>query len=287
MERSVTTEYRVRLEAFEGPLDLLLYLIRRAEVDITNIPISAIADQYMQHLSAIDRIDIDLAGEFLVMAATLMEIKSRMLSPVAAAVEGDSGQAATVDGADPRAELVEQLLAYKRYRDAAEALESRKLDWERRFPAGRAGIDDERLREAIEAQQEDLDLEDLSLTDLVQAFSRIVATVNFDRLGEHAVTYDDTPIELHAEDLLDRLKRETSGGSATMPLTAVFAGRRRGEMIGLFLATLELVRRCAVTLRQDTPGGEIHLSLRQQQEAPAAQPGHSAQGEGGGMDTAT
>ena len=81
MERSVSTEYRVRLEAFEGPLDLLLYLIRRAEVDITDIPIAAIADQYMQYLAGIERIDIDLAGEFLVMAATLMEIKSRMLSP--------------------------------------------------------------------------------------------------------------------------------------------------------------------------------------------------------------
>jgi segregation and condensation protein A len=264
----VSTDYLVHLDAFEGPLDLLLYLIRRAEVDITDIPISAIADQYMAYLSGIDRIDIDLAGEFLVMAATLMELKSRMLAPAKPGGDGDEPSAqAEGAGADPRAELVQQLLAYKKYRDAAAALEDRKHEWERRFPAGHAGVDDEKLREALAAQQDDLDLEDVSLVDLVEAFSKIVATVNFDRLGEHTVTYDDTPIELHAEDLLDRLKRETSEAAPTLPLTAIFSGRRRGEMIGLFLATLELVRRRAITIRQETPGGEIVLGIRPAEEA--------------------
>ncbi len=260
----MTTDYRVQLTAFEGPLDLLLYLIRRAEVDITDIPIAAIADQYIAYLTAIDRIDIDLAGEFLVMAATLMEIKSRMLAPAepSAQAEGLSPPASDDASPDPRAELVQQLLAYKRFRDAAAALEDRKHDWERRFPAGHAGVDDEKLREALAAQAEDVDLEDVSLVDLVDAFSKIVASVNFDRLGEHTVTYDDTPIELHAEDLLDRLKRETSEQSPTLPLAAVFVGRKRGEMIGLFLATLELVRRRAITIRQEAVGGEIVIGLR-------------------------
>jgi segregation and condensation protein A len=262
----MSTDYRVHLDAFEGPLDLLLFLTRRAEVDITDIPISTIADQYMTYLSGIDRIDIDLAGEFLVMAATLMEIKSRMLSPAAPAEDGETTARAAKPGVDPRAELVQQLLAYKKYRDAAAALEDRKHDWERRFPAGHAGVDDERLREALAAQQDDLDLEDVSLVDLVEAFSKIVATVNFDRLGEHTVTYDDTPIELHAEDLLDRLKRETTADSPTLPLASVFTGRRRGEMIGLFLATLELVRRRAITIRQEAPGSEIVIGLRAEEK---------------------
>ncbi len=264
----MSTDYRVRLESFEGPLDLLLHLIRRAEVDITDIPITTIADQYMGYLSAIDRVDIDLAGEFLVMAATLMEIKSRMLTPRQADGElGAEASSPAAEGVDPRAELVQQLLAYKRFRDAASELETRKLDWDRRFPAGGAGVDDEELRAAIDSQRGELDLEDLSLLDLVEAFSKIVATVNFDRLGEHTVTYDDTPIELHAEDLLDRLKHDAGTGDGAMLLSAVFAGRRRGEMIGLFLATLELVRRRAISLKQETPGGEILLRLRPSDEA--------------------
>jgi segregation and condensation protein A len=272
----------VQLSAFEGPLDLLLHLIRRAEVDITDIPIAAIADQYMEYLAGIERIDIDLAGEFLVMAATLMEIKSRMLAPARPTDAGDAGPATTSASRkdlDPRAELVQQLLAYKKYRDAAGALEDRKHDWERRFPAGRAGVDDERLREALAAHQDDLDLEDVSLVDLVEAFSKIVATVNFDRLGEHTVTYDDTPIELHAEDLLDRLKRETTPAAPTLPLSSVFAGRRRGEMIGLFLAMLELVRRRAITIVQDEPAGDIRIGVRS--EADAAAPGDPALPESG------
>ena len=267
-------DYLVHLDSFEGPLDLLLFLIRRAEVDITDIPISTIADQYMAYLTGIERIDIDLAGEFLVMAATLMEIKSRMLAPARPAdhtepgVYEPSAQAEESKAADPRAELVQQLLAYKKFRDAAAALEDRKFDWERRFPAGHAGVDDEKLRDALAAHQDDLDLEDVSLVDLVEAFTKIVATVNFDRLGEHTVTYDDTPIELHAEDLLDRLKNETTPEAPTMPLAAIFTGRRRGEMIGLFLAMLELVRRRAVTVSQDSPGGEIVIGLRAQEDAP-------------------
>lgn len=260
-------DYRVHLDAFEGPLDLLLYLIRRAEVDITDIPIASIADQYMSYLQGVERIDIELAGEFLVMAATLMEIKSRMLTPAARSIPTDGTPRPRTDE-DPRAELVRQLLAYKQYRDAAGALEERKLDWEHRFPAARAGIDDDRLRDAIAANQDEgaLELDDLSLTDLVEAFSQIVAAVNFDRLGDHTVTYDDTPLELHAEDILDRLKRDASADP--VPLSRLFTGRTRPEMIGLFLATLELVKRRAVKLRQETPGGEITIGLREPESDP-------------------
>jgi segregation and condensation protein A len=236
-------------------------------VDITDIPIAVIADQYMSYLQGVERIDIELAGEFLVMAATLMEIKSRMLTPVARAAAPDQEGPRPRTEEDPRAELVRQLLAYKQYRDAAGALEERKHEWEHRFPAARAGIDDDRLREAIAANQEDLDLEDLSLTDLVEAFSKIVAAVNFERLGEHTVTYDDTPLELHAEDILDRLKRETA--AEPVPLSRLFTGRSRGEMIGLFLATLELVKRRAIKLRQEVPGGEITIGLREPEAEPA------------------
>src|SRR5688572_5197395 len=130
----LTDDYRVRLETFEGPLDLLLFLIRKNEVEIHDIPVASITEQYLaflKELGVTTRIDIDVAGEFLVMAATLMELKSRMLMPrpAGAADEGPGPEGrATKEGQDPRAELVRQLLEYKKYRDAADHLEWRAED---------------------------------------------------------------------------------------------------------------------------------------------------------------
>ena len=256
--KSDPMEYTIRLEAFEGPLDLLLYLIRRAEVEVTDIPVAAIAEQYLAMLEGVERIDIERAGEFLVMAATLTEIKSRMLAPASVEAEPDvEGR----DKGDPLGDLVRQLVEYKKYRDAADALERRHEEWGRRFPISRTGLDPAALAEAA---GDGLDLEDLSLVDLVEAFARICEVVNLDRLGEHEVIADDTPIELHAEDLLDRLRRERSGGRGQMPLREVFAGRKKGEMLGLFLALLELVRRRGVSVRQDGELGEIVVALREE-----------------------
>lgn len=247
-------DYRVHLENFDGPLDLLLHLIRKAEVDVTDIPIAEIADQYVDYIRHVDRLDIELAGEFLLMAATLMEIKSRMLAPVPQRQRaGDEGQ----DAGDPRADLVRQLLEYKAYRDAADQLDERRSDWQRRAPAAKAGVDDEALKAALHAEDE-LDLGDVDILDLVRAFEAIAESVNFDRLGEHEVLDDDTPIELHAADILDRL-REQRGPA---PLADLVIGRTRPEMIGLFLATLELVRRRAVRVSQDGVGGPIVLELQ-------------------------
>jgi segregation and condensation protein A len=257
----LTEDYRVQLDAFEGPLDLLLYLIRKNEVDVHDIPVSTIAEQYMGFLTHIDRIDIDVAGEFLVMAATLMEVKSRMLTPTPKAVEGDT-DGPTAPVADPRAELVRQLLAYKKYRDAATALEHRANEWRSRFGVGRAGIENSAIQAAIESAPE-MDIHDLELIDLFEAFQRIAESVNFERLGEHQVQYDDTPIELHAEDIVDRLKRDAvavESGKAELPFIGLFNGRTRSEMVGLFLAMLELCRRLpAKTLSAvaDALGSEV------------------------------
>lgn len=266
----LTEDYRVRLEAFEGPMDLLLFLIRKAEVDIHDIPIARITDQYLEFLRGIERVDIDLAGEFLVTAATLTEIKARVLAPGArrsqALAAGDAGPAE-----DPRADLVRQLLAYKQFRDAAGALEERQQRWSGRFPAGACGIDGESLREAIDETAE-VEIEDIDLVVLARAFSRIMESVNFERLGDHKVTYDDTPIELHAADVLDHIERAGApagvGGPGGLELTRVFSGRTRSEMIGLFLAVLDLVRRRLVAVAQD--GERVLLSRRDpDEEAPA------------------
>lgn len=263
----VSDEYHVRLDAFEGPLDLLLFLIRRAEVEITDIPISQIADQYLDYLRHIDTIDVDRAGEFLVLAATLTEIKARMLAPTpAAGAEGADGEGKQGPGkdfqeVDPRADLVRQLLEYKLYRDAAGALERLRGEWERRFPAGGA-----LKAEDPSAEPPPVDIDDVSLADLLEAFSKILATVDMTRVGEHHVAMDETPIELHAEDIVHRLREEASSGGERrgIPLQAMFAGRTRAEMIGLFLAMLELVKQRRVYVKQDRLRGEIVVTLAEE-----------------------
>jgi len=265
--------YTIRLEDFEGPLDLLLYLIRKDEVDIYNIPIATITEQYIQHVKELEsvgtgRIDIDTAGEFLVMAATLMEIKSRMLMPAAPCVAAESEGPSKKRPLDPRTELVRQLLEYKKYRDAANALEHRAEQWRRRFPTARAGVDDAQLQAALDAAP-DMEMEDLDLLDLVDAFRKIAESVNFDRLGDHQITYDDTPIELHAEDIISRLRSDSLPASGEgLPLQAMLAGRSRSEMVGLFLALLELIRNRRVRVAQDKVEGAIYVRL-QEEESPS------------------
>ncbi len=271
-------DYTVQLDAFQGPLDLLLYLIKRAEVDIIDIPIAAITDQYIAHLKGLSRIDIETAGEFLVMAAMLMEIKSRMLMPPAerSAASDAAGDAETISGlsaSDPRYELVKQLLAYKKFRDAAENLAQRREEWLQRSPLARIALAKAQAAEEPDAPHEapPTDLEDIGVWDLFQVFQRITEAVDFGRLGDHKVEYDDTPIVLHEADLLDQLARAPGG---RLSLRAACAGRTRSEMIGLFLATLELVRQHKVRVLQDRVHDDIILEHRaEDQTTPAPDAG--------------
>jgi len=255
-------DYRVELDVYHGPLDLLLYLIKRDEIDIHDIPIAPITEQYLTYLRTIRKLDINLAGEFLVMAATLMEIKSAMMMPRDQGGEGD-GEAldlpAGEDPTDPRYELIQQLLAYKRFKDAAGQLDQRREAFAARFarapaPGNRPTDDDKQVQ---------LELDDVSLWDLVEAFGRMMDQVGIAQ-QQHEVTVDDTPIELHAADLVDRLERD-----GPMTLQQAFEGRRHGEMVGLFLATLELVRQRKLRVRQDKIAGEITLELRDPAEVEA------------------
>lgn len=263
--------YTVRLNAFEGPLDLLLHLIRRAELDITEISLSTVTDQYLHHIEQLADVDVEAAGEFLVVAATLIEIKSRLVNPDTENQPISRTRRDDEDELNPAAELLRQLLEYRSFREAGDALETRREDWDKRYPSGRAAADRHAIKQAVARPEgEDLDLDELDLYQLVAAFQKIIDTVQFDRLGEHAVLDDDTPIELHAADLIDRLRRETSlddatGERSTYSLRSLFEGRRKPEVIGLFLATLELVKQGAVTAYQDRINGEIVLKLSDDQ----------------------
>ncbi len=257
-------DYEVRLSSFQGPLDLLLFLVRRAEVDIADIPIAVITEQYFKFLKQLDRIDVEVAGEFLVMAATLVEIKSRTLAPATTSPEGEAS--ASRESADPRFELVQQLLAYQQLRSASGALEAMRQERARRFTAGRHGGD---AASAADGDESSVDIGDAHVLDLLEAFERIIQAVDLTRLGEHRVEFDDTPISLHQADLVDRLARSER---RRLTLQDIFAGRGRSEMIGLFLALLELARQQQVAVRQDDSDAAIEIELLQLTPDPSVAP---------------
>ena len=163
-------DYRVNLDIFAGPLDLLLYLVRREEVDIYDIPIAKITDQYICYIEMFKSLDIDLAGDFLVMAATLMQIKSAMLLPKA-----EPDQIEADDLADPRTELIRQLLEYKKFKDAANLLNDAADRHKERFPRPDSII--ESLNPDTEPQ---IDIDQVSIWDLLEAFASLVEATGAD-----------------------------------------------------------------------------------------------------------
>jgi segregation and condensation protein A len=236
-------DYRVNLDIFAGPMDLLLYLVRREEVDIYDIPIAEITDQYIRYIEMLKSLDIDLAGDFLVMASTLLQIKSAMLLPKTDTDTAVGGE----DLADPRAELIRQLLEYKKFKDAANLLGAAADETGKRF--ARPGTIIEQLKPGAEPE---VDIEQLSVWDLLEVFGSIVEATggaNFD--VSHIK--DDTPIDLYQIEILHRLQTE-----GAMSFERIFEGRtNRIVMIGLFLAILELIREKLVGAEQQK--GAIYL----------------------------
>jgi segregation and condensation protein A len=256
-------DYVVRLSSFQGPLDLLLYLIRRAEVDIHDVPISQITDQYLNFVREnVAHIDMEDAGEFLVMAATLVQIKARTLAPKRPAGEGEGDDSTRQsESGDPRAELIQALLAYQRYRGAGEWMERHRVEFWHRH-AIRVGTPEtpvESPGEGEESVAPDLEIEDVHVLDLSEAYERVAGSIDFARLGDHRVVDEDTPIALHQEDLLERL---ASSAEHVVSLRTVFAGRSRLEMVGLFLAMLELAKQQRVTIDGDDLDREVAIRLR-------------------------
>jgi segregation and condensation protein A len=245
-------EYRVNLDQFAGPLDLLLYLVRRDELDIYDIPIARITEEYLMYVGVIKQIDIDRAGDFLVMAATLMEIKSAMLLP-----QSDSAAGLAEEIGDPRAELVRQLLEYKKFKDAANLLEATVAEHGRRF--GRPDALLSRLEPQSEAR---LDLDQVSVWNLLEAFDLILRATG----GPHSLDHikDDTPIDLYEIEILHFL--QTEGPVLFARIFGQTSNRLR--LIGLFLALLELVREQLVWAEQDRTSG---IYLRALTDEPAEQ----------------
>jgi segregation and condensation protein A len=233
-------EYQIELETFRGPMDLLLFLVKRNEVDICDIPIARIAEQFAEYLNVINTLDVEWAGDFLVMASTLMEIKSKMLLP--------RKETEQEEEADPRLQLVKQLMEYKTYRDAAQVLESQAEKHMLRL--SRQPVDQPR-KTALDKQP----IRSVELWDLVSAFGRLLRETA--SLQTRQIVMDETPIHVHMETIQHQL-----AGQSPMSFREVFTPpHTRGRLIGLFLAILELVKGRMIVAEQSQPFAEITIRL--------------------------
>ncbi len=229
----------VQLEVYEGPLDLLLHLIKKNEVGITDISISAITEQYLATLEMMSSLSLDVAGEFLVMAATLIHIKSSMLLPLE---EGDEDEE---EEGDPREELIRRLSDYQRYKEAALELEGREVLYRDVFV---------RLSESRQ-KMEAGEIERVSLFDLLSAFRRVLE--RFPEEGVHIVEVEKISVHERMNLLLDCLRRSTR-----VVFQALFEGvNSRMEFVVTFLAMLELIKLRAIRATQEESGGSILIEL--------------------------
>jgi segregation and condensation protein A len=234
-------EFKIDLDVFAGPMDLLLYLVKRHEVDITQVPIAKITEEFIAYLDVLEDLAIDQVGEFVELASLLLEIKARELVPRPEETEEPIQTA--------REELVVRLLEYKQYRDAAVVLEDRAREWELRFP--RIATDETGPR----SPPAEVTIGDVHVWDLVGALARVMR--KREKRRPRQIVQDDTPIEVH----IDRVESLLSE-RGSVSFAELFDGEMpRTRIVGIFLAVLELVRRGRLRARQDRIFDEIWLEL--------------------------
>jgi segregation and condensation protein A len=237
-----TTNYAIKLDIFEGPLDLLLYLIKKNEIDIYNIPVALVTEQYLQYLKIIKSLNLDLAGEYLVMASTLIHIKSRMLLPVPDEPTDEEMEE------DPRAELVRQLLEYQSFKEAAADLEKRPL-LERDVFTRSASIDDDLDKSA----ENDDELMEVSVFELIEAFHRLVVRIDKKELLE--IDLEKMSITDIINDVMERLNREKNLTFEELLGDRVDSRR----IVYTFLAVLELIKMKMIKAYQTSAFGVIRI----------------------------
>ncbi len=249
-------DYKVNLDVFEGPLDLLLYLIRREELDIYDIPIEHVTGEYMKFLRTARELNLDIAGEFVVMAATLMVIKSRMLLPVDRRMVQEDGEE---DWVDPRLDLVRQLIEYKKFKDAAIRLEELELLKANAFEYGGGRPKFEKT--AADAKGA---LAHLDLFDLLTAFQEVLARANeIPREELKGIRYS-------VPDKMDYVLMRAQTDQQVSFVSLFPEEAAKGEIIVTFLALLELLRQHRIVVYQNAAFHEI--TILPSKEAPADQP---------------
>ena len=241
--------FRVQLDMFSGPLDLLWYLVRRHELDVLDIPIALVTDQYLELIAILEEIDVNAVGDFLELATRLMEIKSKLVLP---RQEEDEQEVE-----DPRHDMVQRLLEYKKYKDASSLLEDRARQWQQRFARQ---VNDLPTSQIDPAEQP---IQEVELWDLVSAFARVIRDNQAAR--SPSIRYDDTPIEVYMDRIRERLSNQPR-----LAFTSLFEQDMiRSQMVGIFLAILELIRHHHVRVEQNDLFSEIWIT---EKKKPADQP---------------
>lgn len=242
MNEEQTTDYAIKLDIFEGPLDLLLYLIKKNEIDIYNIPVALITQQYLEYLNIIKSLNLDLAGEYLVMASTLIHIKSRLLLPVP-----EEPSAEDLED-DPRAELVRQLLEYQTFKDAAAELTQRPLLERDVFKRSAALPEDLKKTNADEDE-----LLEVSIFELIEAFHRLVSRLDKKELLE--IDLEKLSLTEIINDVMERLTREKN-----LTFEELLGERKdRRRVVYTFLALLELIKLRMIKAYQTATFGVIRI----------------------------
>lgn len=230
----MSTPYKVELEIFEGPLDLLLYLIKKDEVDIYNIPVEKITRQYLEYIELMRMLDLNIAGEFLVMAATLMYIKSKMLLPP------EERPVEELQEEDPRLDLIRQLLEYKRFKDVAHYLQHKEILEEKIF-----------TRHVPPDVEAEAPLVDVNIFDLLGAFNQALKKV--EKVPLHEIVEESFNVSDKIAEIKELLKENYS-----FSLTRLFDSMKtKMEVVVAFLALLELIRLKVVRVVQKELFGEI------------------------------
>lgn len=242
----IKVKYEVILESFEGPLDLLYHLIEKEKVDIYDIPISEITDQYIEHINAMKEFDLEVTSEFLIMASTLIEIKSKMLLPKVKKEELEDE-----DCSDPREELVRKLIEYKKYKEASLELKDREDTYKKIYY---------KAREEIEYYEEELDLEGVDLSKLMQLYESILERgldisedIEFEEIKR-----DELTIEESIRDVLYVLKLK-----GEIKFEELFeVDSTKSVIVTTFLAILELIKQKSISIKQTDNFSEIFVELK-------------------------
>lgn len=249
-------EYNVKVDAFEGPLDLLLHLINRLEIDIYDIPVAQITEQYMGYIHTMNELHLDLASEYLVMAATLLAIKSKMLLPKHEDETIDDLE--QLDGAeDPREELMQRLIEYRKYKEAAQEL--KQLEEERGQIYTKTPSNLSHLASEVQLENKELDV---TLYDMLSAFQKMLKRKQIQKPLKTRITRQEIPIEQRMEEILSELK--TFHGKKRF--YDLFPHTEREYVVLTFLAVLELMKHNQIAVEQQDNFDELYVSYYERNE---------------------
>jgi segregation and condensation protein A len=237
--------YRVQLNNFEGPLDLLLFFIKKDELDIYNIPISYITKQFLEYIHVMEELDLDVASEFILMASMLMSIKAKMMLP-----REDSDEE-ELDESDPRYELVQRLLEYKRYKEMSEKMADMDEETRKQYMRGYPEADN------VDQQATGEALQDVTMFDLIAAFKKVLQDIERKNIVHH-VEKVSTTVEEQAEFVLTRLQEH--GRQTFMEVCATL--KNKIYLVVTFLAVLEMIKEQQINLFLSDEPTEFYIDLK-------------------------